>query len=75
MAIVSTPAFAELLQKAVTEPGTLSRAYSQFRSARPSAFCAWPITSYEPGRLVYSTRIPSANEPAIAGIVGSSHFG
>jgi hypothetical protein len=27
-----TPAFAELLQKAVTEPGTLSVAYSQFHT-------------------------------------------
>ena len=32
MAIVSTPGFAELLQKAVTEPGTLSSAYSQFHT-------------------------------------------
>lgn len=30
MATVSTPAFAELLATAVTRPGTLSRAYSQF---------------------------------------------
>lgn len=32
MAIPPTPAFAELLNKAVTEPGTLSSAYSQFHS-------------------------------------------
>jgi hypothetical protein len=32
MATSITPAFAELLQKAVTEPGILSSAYSQFHT-------------------------------------------
>ena len=32
MATTITPAFAELLQKAVSEPGTLSSAYSQFHN-------------------------------------------
>lgn len=32
MALSSPPAFAELLRQAVTEPGTLSRAYSQFHA-------------------------------------------